>query len=92
MAFIDWHKSIWIYILNKCKSGITSSFAYYIFPLIAITLAFIFLKEIFSNFQTIAIFLAIIAIILLSLGIETFPFISVIMGGTFAIYGLIKKN
>lgn len=69
-----------------------SSFAYYIFPLIAITLAFIFLKERFSNFQTIAIFLAIIAIILLSLGIETFPFISIIMGGTFAVYGLIKKK
>ena len=69
-----------------------SSFAYYIFPLIAITLAFIFLKERFSNFQTIAIFLAVIAIILLSLGIESFPFISIIMGGTFAIYGLIKKK
>ena len=69
-----------------------SSFAYYIFPLIAIVLAFFFLKERFNNFQIIAISLATIAIILLSLGIESIPFISIIMGGTFAVYGLIKKK
>ena len=66
--------------LNKYKSGITVFICLLHISINCDYTCIYFLKERFSNFQTIAIFLAVIAIILLSLGIESFPFISIIMG------------
>ena len=69
-----------------------ASFAYYLFPLLAISFGFIFFRERFTKFQFIAVFFAFFAIFLLSLGINSLPLISIIMGVTFAIYGMIKKK
>ena len=69
-----------------------ASFAYYVFPLIAILFGFIFFKERFSKIQFIAIIFAFISVILLSLGMQSIPLISIIMGTTFAVYGLLKKK
>ena len=69
-----------------------ASFAYYLFPLLAVSFGFIFFRERFTKLQFIAVFFAFFAIFLLSLGINSLPLISIIMGVTFAIYGMIKKN
>ena len=69
-----------------------ASFAYYVFPLIAILFGFIFFKERFTIIQFIAIIFALISVILLSLGMQSIPLISIIMGTTFAVYGLLKKK
>ena len=69
-----------------------ASFAYYLFPLLAVSFGFIFFRERFTKFQFIAVFFAFFAIFLLSLGINSLPLISIIMGVTFAIYGMIKKK
>ena len=69
-----------------------ASFAYYLFPLIAIVFGFIFFKERFTKLQLIAIIFAVIAIVLLTTGMQVIPLISIIMGITFAIYGLLKKK
>ena len=69
-----------------------ASFAYYVFPLIAILFGLIFFKERFSKIQFIAIIFAFISVILLSLGMQSIPLISIIMGTTFAVYGLLKKK
>ena len=53
---------------------------------------FIFFRERFTKIQIIAVFFAFFAIFLLSLGINSLPLISIIMGVTFAIYGMIKKK
>ena len=51
-----------------------------------------FFNEYLNKTQIIAVLFAIVSISLLSLGIESIPTISIVMGVTFAIYGLLKKN
>ena len=99
--------SFWLILLASLMIGINqygfiysisinevlqASFAYYLFPLLAILFGFIFFRERFTKFQFIAVFFAFFAIFLLSLGINSLPLISIIMGVTFAIYGMIKKK
>ena len=73
------------------KQVIQASFAYYIFPLIAVCFGYIFLKEKFSIVQLIALLLAFMAVVLLAKGLGHIPYISVLLGVTFGIYGLIKS-
>ena len=68
-----------------------SSLGYYIFPLVAVAFGAIFLGERLSFSQWFAISLAVIAVVLLSLGVGEFPYISIILALTFGLYGLIKK-
>ena len=99
--------SFWLILLASLMIGINqygfiysisinevlqASFAYYLFPLIAVSFGFIFFRERFTKLQFIAVFFAFFAIFLLSLGINSLPLISIIMGVTFAIYGMIKKK
>ena len=99
--------SFWLILLASLMIGINqygfiysisinevlqASFAYYLFPLLAISFGFIFFRERFTKIQFIAVFFAFFAIFLLSLGINSLPLISIIMGVTFAIYGMIKKK
>ena len=99
--------SFWLILLASLMIGINqygfiysisinevlqASFAYYLFPLLAVSFGFIFFRERFTKFQFIAVFFAFFAIFLLSLGINSLPLISIIMGVTFAIYGMIKKK
>ena len=99
--------SFWLILLASLMIGINqygfiysisinevlqASFAYYLFPLLAISFGFIFFRERFTKIQFIAVFFAFFAIFLLSLSINSLPLISIIMGVTFAIYGMIKKK
>lgn len=99
--------SFWLILLASLMIGINqygfiysisinevlqASFAYYLFPLLAVSFGFIFFRERFTKIQIIAVFFAFFAIFLLSLGINSLPLISIIMGVTFAIYGMIKKK
>ena len=99
--------SFWLILLASLMIGINqygfiysisinevlqASFAYYLFPLLAISFGFIFFRERFTKIQFIAVFFAFFAIFLLSLRINSLPLISIIMGVTFAIYGMIKKK
>ena len=99
--------SFWLILLASLMIGINqygfiysisinevlqASFAYYLFPLLAVSFGFIFFRERFTKIQFIAVFFAFFAIFLLSLSINSLPLISIIMGVTFAIYGMIKKK
>ena len=74
------------------KQVIQASFAYYIFPLIAVFFGFVFLGEKFSKVQLIALFLALLGVIFLSRGLGEIPYIALLLGITFGIYGLIKNH
>ena len=73
------------------KQVIQASFAYYIFPLIAVFFGFIFLKEKFSKIQLVALLLALLAVVFLTRGLGAIPYISLLLGLTFGIYGFIKS-
>lgn len=72
------------------KQVIQASFAYYIFPLIAVFFGAFFLNERYSKMQVIALLLVLVSVSFLAMGLGYVPYISLILGVTFGIYGLIK--
>ncbi|HHQ7379471.1 EamA family transporter RarD [Staphylococcus xylosus] len=85
---INWGTFIWAVTNGHI---LQSSLGYYINPLVSILLALIFLKERFNKLEWIAIGLAVVGVLYMTLKIGVFPGISLLLAGSFGIYGLIKK-
>ena len=85
---INWFFFIYAVQIGKVTQ---TSLGYYIFPLVAVAFGAIFLDERLSASQWFAVILAIVAVILLSIGIGQVPYISIVLALTFGLYGLIKK-
>lgn len=69
-----------------------SSLGYYIFPLVAVLLGYVFLGERLSRAQGISVALAAAAVLMLAVGLGIVPWISLVLSTTFGLYGLIKKQ
>lgn len=85
---VNWGTFIWP--VNN-HHVLQASLGYYINPLMSIFLAFIFLGERFSKAQWIAIALAFIGVIYMTFQVGEFPYVSILLATSFALYGLIKK-
>ncbi|PTI65624.1 EamA family transporter RarD [Staphylococcus xylosus] len=85
---INWGTFIWAVTNGHV---LQSSLGYYINPLVSILLALIFLKERFNKLEWIAIGLAVVGVLYMTLKLGVFPGISLLLAGSFGIYGLIKK-
>lgn len=84
----------WLLFIDAVQTGraLASSLGYYIFPLFAVMLGYLVLGERFSRVQSIAIGLAALAVIILTLGLGVAPWTALAIAGTFGIYGLVKKR
>ncbi|MFP4549645.1 MAG: EamA family transporter RarD [Spirochaetales bacterium] len=71
---------------------VEASLGYYINPLVSIALGVVVLKERLSKMQVAALVLAAVAVVLLSLRVGRFPWISLTLAISFGLYGLIKKT
>ncbi|MBV7392683.1 EamA family transporter RarD [Mameliella sediminis] len=69
-----------------------TSLGYYIFPLVAVLLGVVVLRERLAALQWAAVGLAALAVLLLTLGLGDAPWIALILATTFGAYGLIKKR
>lgn len=69
-----------------------TSLGYYIFPLVAVLLGVVVLRERLSALQWIAVGLAALAVAQLTWGLGTAPWIALILATTFGAYGLVKKR
>ncbi|PHK49208.1 EamA family transporter RarD [Staphylococcus edaphicus] len=85
---INWGTFIWAVTNGHV---LQSSLGYYINPLVSILLALIFLKERFNKLEWVAIGLAVIGVLYMTIKIGVFPGISLLLAGSFGVYGLIKK-
>lgn len=85
----NWLTFIWAISHNKI---LETSLGYYINPLVTIFFGFIFLKEIPSKKQKIAIFLGFLAVCFQLYTLGYFPIVSLILALTFPTYGLIRKK
>lgn len=85
---INWGTFIWAVTNGHV---LQSSLGYYINPLVSILLALTFLKERFNKLEWIAIGLAVIGVLYMTLKMGVFPGISLLLAGSFGVYGLIKK-
>jgi len=85
----NWGLYIW-----SVNSGYTieAALGYYINPLISVVFGLLFYKEKINFLQTIAFFLAIAGVLVLTILSGSLPWISLCLSLSFGIYGLIKKT
>ena len=69
-----------------------ASMGYFITPMISILLGNIFLKEKLTKYKIIAVFLMFFAIIFLFINLKEFPILIILIGSTWAVYGLLRKH
>ncbi|MRT94819.1 EamA family transporter RarD [Ancylomarina sp. 16SWW S1-10-2] len=82
---------LYIYAVNS-NQIIEASLGYYITPLMNIMLGIIVLKEKLDNLKLLALIIACISVIYLTLDYGKFPWISICLAVSFSLYGLIKKT
>lgn len=88
VVMVNW--GIFIWAINN-NHVLQASLGYYINPLMSIALGFFFMKERFTKVEVIAIVLAAIGVLYMTVSSGTFPFVSIILAASFALYGLMKK-
>lgn len=81
---------VYIYAINHGHI-VESSFGYYINPLMNVALGVLVLKERLPKLQIIAICLAFVGIVVISIHLGRVPIISLVLAITFALYGLYRK-
>ena len=83
----------WLLYIWAVNSGylLQASLGYYINPLVNVVLGVVFLKERLRRLQILAVALAAIGVIYLTVYYGEFPWIALTLGVTFGLYGLIRK-
>lgn len=89
MISVNWGGFIWSVQVGRV---VESSLGYFIFPLIMVALGWLFFNEAMTRGKAIALVLASVAVLTLTLGLGVAPWLSLLLGGTFAAYGVIKKT
>ncbi len=89
MVSMNW----FVYILSvQIGRLVESSLGYYIFPLVAVLLGYVFLGERLTRFQWAAVGLAGFAVALLTAGLGAAPWVSLFLAVTLGLYGVCKKS
>lgn len=84
----------WFIYIFAVNAGyiVQSSLGYYINPLLSVVLGIVFLKEKLSRAQQLAVVIAAIGVLILTISYGEVPWIAFSLAITFAVYGLIKKT
>ncbi|REC94819.1 EamA family transporter RarD [Kushneria indalinina] len=69
-----------------------ASLGYYINPLLNVVLGLIFFRERLRPLQMVAVLLAAAGVLIMVVGFGRVPWVSLMLAGTFGIYGLIRKR
>lgn len=85
----NWFTFIWAVSHDRV---VEASLGYYINPLVNVLLGFVFLKERLRRAQWIAVGLATVAVVLLSVRVGSVPVISLVLAFSFGLYGLLRKT
>lgn len=88
---ISINRFIYIYMVGHHQAT-EASLGYYIMPLMNIVVAVLFLHESLSRNKLIAISLALIGVIILTIQSGSLPLNTLLMAASFCLYGLIKKQ
>ncbi|WP_084101503.1 EamA family transporter RarD [Demequina sp. NBRC 110051] len=82
-----------IYVFAVVSGHVNSaSLGYYINPLVTVLLGVVFLGERLRRMQVVALAIALVAVLVIGFGLGEFPWISLVLAGTFGLYGLVKKR
>lgn len=86
---VNW--GTYIYAVNS-RHVVEAALGYFINPLVSVALGMIFLKERLRLVQAVAIGVAVLAVIVLTIDYGRVPVISLILACSFGTYGLLKKK
>jgi chloramphenicol-sensitive protein RarD len=86
---INWFVYIWAIMAGEVYA---TSIGYYLNPLINVLLGTLFLGERLSKWQWLAVGIALAAVVLLAAGALTSLWISLTLGFSFGLYGLVRKQ
>ena len=86
---INWFVYIWAIMAGEVFA---TSIGYYLNPLINVLLGTLFLGEKLTRWQWLAVAIALVAVVLLAAGAVTSLWISLTLGFSFGLYGLVRKQ
>lgn len=86
--------SNWLIYVWSVESGqvLEASFGYFINPMISVAIGMIFLGERQNRTQSVAIAIAIVALVIQAVGLGHIPYIALGLAFTFAFYGYVRKT
>ena len=84
----------WLVFISSVQTGhaTEASLGYYIFPLLSVLLGRLVFGELLTRAQGAAIGLAALAVAVLAFGLGVAPWIALVLGVSFALYGVAKKK
>ncbi|WP_075995977.1 EamA family transporter RarD [Salaquimonas pukyongi] len=85
----NWTIYVWAISVERT---LETALGYYINPLITVAMGAVFLGERFTRAQRLALAIATLAVVLLTLRGGVFPWISLVLAFTFATYGFLRKT
>jgi chloramphenicol-sensitive protein RarD len=86
--FANWWMFVWAISVDRI---VDTSLAYYISPLVSVLFGVVLLGERMRRLQCIAVGLATIGVVYLTIRLGVVPWLSLAMAGSFGLYGLFKK-
>jgi chloramphenicol-sensitive protein RarD len=89
ILYVNW--GLFVYAVAEARI-LDASFAYFINPILSVLLGLMFLGERMSRPQWLGVGLVATAILLQGVLIGHFPWLSLAIGSTFALYGFVKKQ
>jgi len=83
----------WLFVHGlETRRTLEMSLGYYIYPLLSVAAAWLFLGERFSARQAAAVGLMVLAVAWLMLSTGSAPWLALALGGSFTIYGLLRRH
>ncbi|WP_107839828.1 EamA family transporter RarD [Metasolibacillus meyeri] len=89
MIAVNWY--IFIYAVNS-NQMLETSLGYYINPLISVLFGVLFFKERLSRTQLVAVLIALIGVMIMTINYGQLPWIALVLALSFGIYGVLKKR
>ena len=86
---VNWGVYVWAIAANR---AVETALGYYVNPLVSILLGALLLGERLSRPQTIAVGLAVLAVVVLTVEAGGLPWVSLVLAFSFAVYGFLRKT
>ncbi|HMA61111.1 MAG TPA: EamA family transporter RarD [bacterium] len=84
----------WLTFIWAVNSGhvVESSLGYFINPLVNVLLGWLFFREKLRKYQALAVGLAVVSVLVLTINYGHFPWIAFVLAFTFGLYGMVRKK
>lgn len=86
---LNWTTFVWAISNDRV---LEAGLGYYINPLVNVGLGMLFLGERLNRWQTLAIILAVMAVVLMTVLLGKLPWVSLVLAFSFGLYGLMRKK